>query len=488
MLWKSADIQQGLVSTYWALTGQRDALLRDLQTAQASLKNLEQQRDDHKARLMTAESDIARIRSQKDAIGQKHAQAVAQLAVANSNNDVLTHDRDVLLDENEQLRAHIAHLTRARPETADATPENSRLEHADADDEGPLHMDSGLRVDEQRKQQPNQQVNEQQKSAYGKSPSPESSHNITYVSYAGASGSAPIRKDLEHERKARHQPQKAEASKPPVVDSVSERKANANVNYNKHIRQSSDSSVSTTRITRRSSLEGRTSSLIMNDITFSLQPAAENQSAAPVSAAAPVTAADTLPPLEMAPLDPSAPVHPTGSLPPLELIPLDAVQHQTQRSNIPQKQPQQAREPAKLPTISDEELDITINDDEPTERPSQPPAAALAAVLESVQAERASQQVQLAQYQSNYNRQDVGINRRQRKQLHAKIIALTESIDRKADQVYNLYDLVVCQEREVQSMTRDQVDNTLQSLGLASPWEGIASSTVTSGRRSSRSL
>ncbi|KAL8729468.1 MAG: hypothetical protein Q9166_004716 [cf. Caloplaca sp. 2 TL-2023] len=449
-----------LVSQYWALTGQKDILVRDLQIAQTTIKDIEQQRDHFKGRFATAESDIARIHSEKATIGQQREQAITQLAIANSNVEALTQDKDALLDENERLKARIAQLMRTSTAKNDVTPEHSGLEYADADDEGPLDIDSISMANQQQKIQQIERRSEQQQTDPSTAISPASSHNITYISYAGGSGSCIVRKDLEHERKARHQSRQAEISKEPTVNVIDKPQVSANATSDQHARQSSDSSVSTTRITRRTSPLDISSSFILPDITLELPPATESQAAA-LPAAVPQL--------------------------PLELAPLATVESQAQRSE-PAQQPS---EPAKRLTISDEELDLTITDEEPTERPSQPPAAALAAVIESVQAERVSQQMQLAKYQANYNRHDTSISRRQRKQLHAKIIDLTESIDRKADQIYNLHDVIADQERRGQSMTQDQVDNTLQSLGLNLPWEGIASSTTTSRRRgttSTRSL
>ena len=319
-------------------------------------------------------------------------------------------------------------------------------------------MDTLSLIHHNSKAQQDEQFTGQQNLAIGEAPSLDSSHNISYVSYAGQSGSCHVRKDLEQERKARRQLQQAEPSKGLVDNTVGQHVSG------EHVRQSSDSSVSTTRIRRHNSLADRTSSILIDDFTLTKPPASESQPAN-LPAAVP--------------------------LPPLELLPLDVVHNATRQSDVQTLPAQQTIAPAKQLTVSDEELDITIHDEEPTERPSQPPAAALAAVLESVQAERALQLSQLAKYQDNYSRHDTALNRRQRKQLHAKIVALTESVDRKADQIYNLHDLVADQERKGQPVTQDQVDNTLQSLGLELPWEGIASSTNTSQRRgtaSSRSL
>ncbi|KAL8927828.1 MAG: hypothetical protein Q9172_001201 [Xanthocarpia lactea] len=448
-----------LLSHNWALAGQKDNLQRHLQTANITIEDLEQERDHYKGQLTTIESNAARIQSEKATIDQQHAQAIAQLAVANSNIEALAQDKDTLLNENERLRAQLARLMQASSKASNAVPDDSRLEESeDPFAGGPDDMDTLSLIHHNSKAQQDEQFTEQQNSAHAETPSLESSHNISYVSYAGQSGSCHVRKDLEQERKARRQLQQAEPSKGLVDNAVGQHVSG------EHVRQSSNSSISSTRIRRHNSLADRTSSILIDDFTLTKPPASESQPAN-LPAAVP--------------------------LPPLELVPLDVVNNATQQSEVQTQPAQQTITPAKQLTVSDEELDITIHDEEPTERPSQPPAAALAAVLESVQAERALQLSQLAKYQDNYSRHDTALNRRQRKQLHAKIVALTESVDRKADQIYNLHDLVADQERKGQPVTQDQVDNTLQSLGLELPWEGIASSTNTSQRRgtaSSRSL
>lgn len=398
---------------------------------------------------------------------------MADLAAANSEIEALTHDKDDLLAENQSLRAH--------PHYRSESPIDLTAEFA----KGPDDESSRIQTDQQReaqqyedqessthsvikgqsKVQQMEQPIEQQSPAHDKVISRDSSYNITFVSYDGQTGSSAIRKDLENERKARHQLRQAEASNGLVSKITGQHVSD------EHARHSLNPSFSATGIRRHTSLADRTSSLLVDDFTLSRPPAVDDQAA-------------NLPAIVPTDL----------SLPPLELAPLDVVQSETQQSdfrNTEALSAQQTVEPAKKLTVSDEELDITIHDEEPTERPSQPPAAALAAVLESVQAERALQLSQLAKYQANYNRHDTALNRRQRKQLHAKIVALTESVDRKADQIYNLHDLVADQEQKGQSMTQHQVDNTLQSLGLELPWQGIASSTTTSQRRgstSSRSL
>ena len=440
------------------------------------MQDLELERDHFRERSATAESnaarlysEVARLRSENANIGQKHAQAIADLAAANSDIKALAHDKDDLLAENQSLRAQPHYRSESlidlTTEFAKGPDDESSRIQTDQEREAQQYEDQESSTHSVIKGQSKVQQMEQQSPAHDKATSRDSSYNITYVSYDGQTGSSAVRKDLENERKARHQLRQAEASNGLVSKTTGQHVSDGLA------RHSLNPSFSATGIRRQNSLADRTSSLLMDDFTLSGPPAVDDQ-----AANLPATVPTAL------------------SLPPLELAPLDVVHSETQQSdlrNTEASSAQQTIERAKKLTVSDEELDITINDEEPTERPSQPPAAAVAAVLESVQAERALQLSQLAKYQANYNRHDTALNRRQRKQLHAKIIAVTESVDRKADQIYNLHDLIADQEQKGQSMTQHQVDNTLQSLGLELPWQGIASSTTNSQRRgstSSRSL
>ncbi|KAL8836520.1 MAG: hypothetical protein Q9176_006293 [Flavoplaca citrina] len=457
----------------WALVRQKDIYAKDLQ-------DLELERDHFRERSATAESnaarlysEVARLRSENANIGQKHAQAIADLAAANSEIKALAHDKDDLLAENQSLRAQPHYRSESlidlTAEFAKGPDDESSRIQTDQERKAQQYEDEESSthsvIKGQSKVQQMEQHSEQQSPAHDKATSRDSSYNITYISYDGQTGSSAVRKDLENERKARHQLRQAEASNGLVSKITGQHVSDG------HALHSLNPSFSATGIRRQNSLADRTSSLLMDDFTLSGPPAVDDQ-----AANFPATVPTAL------------------SLPPLELAPLDVVHSETQQSDLRNTEASSAQhtvERAKKLTVSDEELDITINDEEPTERPSQPPAAAIAAVLESVQAERALQLSQLAKYQANYNRHDTALNRRQRKQLHAKIVALTESVDRKADQIYNLHDLVADHEQKGQSMTQHQVDNTLQSLGLELPWQGIASSTTTSQRRgstSSRSL
>ncbi|KAL8942066.1 MAG: hypothetical protein Q9216_001878 [Gyalolechia sp. 2 TL-2023] len=459
-------------STCWALQGQKDLLLRNVDTAEAATGKVTQELNQCKAQLASAQSSVELLQREKAAVGQQRAQAVAQLALANDNVENLSRERDSLLDENEQLKAHIAFLTQGVPDKENSTLEHSDFGHADADalEEEPIDMDTlSMMHQQQKREHLKEQPAEQEKPTQCHSRSLDSSHNITYLSYTGDSGICKVRKSLEQERKARQHGGQVEATRNASANHVNEQKDMTKA-FEGQARQQSDSTV--IKRPKRQSIpqDELTSGFILPDITFNLQPAMDSQAAA----------------------------LPAGSRPHLDIAQQNTAQSHAEQTDLLDLEPIQAQnqqaqptaESPKLPLISDEELDITIYDEESSIRPSQPPDVALAVVLDSLQTELTSQRAQLARYQRNYDRQDVAINRRQRKQILAKIQALLESCDLKADQIYNLHDVIEGNKKQGQPITRDQVDNTLQSLGLDLPWEGIESTNNTRRRStaSSRSI
>jgi hypothetical protein len=131
-------------------------------------------------------------------------------------------------------------------------------------------------------------------------------------------------------------------------------------------------------------------------------------------------------------------------------------------------------------------------EDEPTMRPSVAPGLALATVLKGLQDELAHLKIELAQFQSMYNKHDASLSKRKRKSLHMRIEGLLKKIDRKSDQIYALYDVLEGQKESGNEMTEKEVEVTLMSIGIAPgnndtesseesdadseldlPWEGI---------------
>jgi hypothetical protein len=105
-------------------------------------------------------------------------------------------------------------------------------------------------------------------------------------------------------------------------------------------------------------------------------------------------------------------------------------------------------------------------EDEPTMRPSTSPGLALATVMKGLQDELAHLKMELAQYQSMYNKYDMSLGRRKRKAIKAKIENLLKAIDTKADQIYGLYDVLEGQKQSGQELTEEDIEVTLQSIGV----------------------
>lgn len=127
------------------------------------------------------------------------------------------------------------------------------------------------------------------------------------------------------------------------------------------------------------------------------------------------------------------------------------------------------------PTPLEEEsiLERPPYEEEPTARPSQPPATALKSVMTALEDELSQSKRQLAQFQELYNHQNPALGKRARKSLKEKMEVLLRAIDGKADHIYSLYDVLEGQKQQGSDLTSQQVQATLRSVGVEVPWEGI---------------
>ncbi|KAL6231107.1 hypothetical protein BDW75DRAFT_221072 [Aspergillus navahoensis] len=116
--------------------------------------------------------------------------------------------------------------------------------------------------------------------------------------------------------------------------------------------------------------------------------------------------------------------------------------------------------------VSERMPEPSIYNEEPTLRPAQTPAVALATVLKALEDELSHLRIQLVSYQGAYNKLDASISKRQRKALGEKIEKLLKDIDMKADQIYALYDVLEGQKQRGQEMTEQEMEVTLQSIGI----------------------
>ncbi|KAL4885511.1 hypothetical protein BJY04DRAFT_205289 [Aspergillus karnatakaensis] len=126
----------------------------------------------------------------------------------------------------------------------------------------------------------------------------------------------------------------------------------------------------------------------------------------------------------------------------------------------------------------------SIYNEEPTMRPAQAPALALATVLKALEDELSHLRMQLVSYQGAYNKLDASISKRQRKTLAEKIDKLLKDVDMKADQIYALYDVLEGQRQHGQMMTEQEIEVTLQSIGIDTNPNRLAEVTGTTDKSS----
>ena len=116
--------------------------------------------------------------------------------------------------------------------------------------------------------------------------------------------------------------------------------------------------------------------------------------------------------------------------------------------------------------VSDRMPVKTPYEEEPTIRPSESPALALAKVLKCLEDELTHLKLQQARQQALYNQHDPALSKRKRKSVLASIEKVMNAVDAKADQIYALYDVLEGQKREGRVMGEEEVEMTLQSIGV----------------------
>ena len=105
-------------------------------------------------------------------------------------------------------------------------------------------------------------------------------------------------------------------------------------------------------------------------------------------------------------------------------------------------------------------------EEEPTIRPSQHPGIALATVLGALESELSDLKRSAKKYQQLYENHDAALSKRSRKSLFEKLQKLNQTIDVKADHIYSLYDVLEGQKQCGQEMSQEEVEVTLQSIGI----------------------
>ncbi|TGJ82430.1 hypothetical protein E0Z10_g6346 [Xylaria hypoxylon] len=115
-----------------------------------------------------------------------------------------------------------------------------------------------------------------------------------------------------------------------------------------------------------------------------------------------------------------------------------------------------------------------VYEDQPTLRPSQDPAIALAKVMKGLKDEERHIRTSIARKQAVYDECDAAINKRLWKQLDAEIRVLRKRRDLKRDQIYDLHDVLEGQKANAQLMSQEAIDMTITSVLSKDPtWNGI---------------
>ncbi|KAI1422624.1 hypothetical protein F5Y12DRAFT_717211 [Xylaria sp. FL1777] len=113
-------------------------------------------------------------------------------------------------------------------------------------------------------------------------------------------------------------------------------------------------------------------------------------------------------------------------------------------------------------------------EDQPTLRPSQDPAIALAKVMKGLKDEERHIRTAIARKQAVYDECDAAVNKRLWKQLDAEIRVLRKRRDLKRDQIYDLHDVLEGQKANAQLMSQEAIDMTITSVLSKDPtWNGI---------------
>lgn len=105
-------------------------------------------------------------------------------------------------------------------------------------------------------------------------------------------------------------------------------------------------------------------------------------------------------------------------------------------------------------------------DPDTTTRPAQDPALALATVIKNLQDELAQLRIQLQEQEALYHQHDPSLSKRKRKIVFTRMQKLLSMIEMRSDQIYALFDVLEGQKSSGQMMKEDEVEVTLQSLGL----------------------
>ncbi|KAI0200832.1 hypothetical protein F4808DRAFT_140932 [Astrocystis sublimbata] len=116
----------------------------------------------------------------------------------------------------------------------------------------------------------------------------------------------------------------------------------------------------------------------------------------------------------------------------------------------------------------------TYDCEDPTLRPSQDPALALAKVMKGLKDEERHIRTSMARKQAVYDECDPALNKKLWKKVDGEIRALRQRRDLKRDQIYDLHDVLEGQKSNAQVMSEEAIDVTIMSVLSKDPtWNGI---------------
>ncbi|KAL9055819.1 MAG: hypothetical protein Q9162_003353, partial [Coniocarpon cinnabarinum] len=127
--------------------------------------------------------------------------------------------------------------------------------------------------------------------------------------------------------------------------------------------------------------------------------------------------------------------------------------------------------------VSERPVSPTPENPDPTLRPSREPGVALSLVLHSLEAEITRLREQLSKFEDLYQQADPSLSKRRRKAIWARILRIGEAIERRADQVYALYDVLEGLKQSGLEMKEEEVEVTLAELGVDAAYVQRATST-----------
>ncbi|RAH74129.1 uncharacterized protein BO66DRAFT_313639 [Aspergillus aculeatinus CBS 121060] len=243
--------------------------------------------------------------------------------------------------------------------------------------------------------------------------------------------------------------------------SMVEGDSNLSVPVERHRRHSDHAATTATPRRRRQMAEEMTSAFILPDITLNPASLVDNLTKLPK-------------PTQRA-LDSATQHNGKNCTVCKRVMPGDSCDHSVETVKVPKPVPVSQRMPE--PSI--------LNED-PTMRPAQSPEIALATVLKALEDELAHLKIQLVAYQGAYNKLDASLSKRQRKSLGEKIEKLLKDIDMKADQIYALYDVLEGQKQDGREMTEQEMEVTLQSIGIdtgAGPTGDLTAASIKSSHK-----